>query len=138
MSDTKQLSTPLPTRRLLTTSLACLAMAAAGWTLITLIGPWPGSVTLQGLLALGITTLVSAAGLLLIQPWRTRPILAWGTLLIALSMGRVVATLGTCLLLYFAARLPAGPLLLGALTGLILVLIGETTVTASVFRKMSR
>ncbi len=138
MSEQGPLTTPLPTKRLIATYVACLATAAGGWTLVTLVGPWPGSVTLQGLLALAITTLVSLTGLLLIRPWRTRPVLAWGSLLIALSMGRVVASLGACLLLYFAARLPASPLLLGALSGLMLVLIGETTVTARVFRKMSR
>ncbi len=133
-----KISTTLPTRRLLGTCLGGLVGAAALWSIVTWLGPWPPAVLTTGLLALGVTAVISTLGLLAIRPWKERPILAWGGLLIALSLGRIVATLGVCLLLYFVARLPASPLLLGALAGLIPVLVGETTVTAGVFRRLSR
>jgi len=40
-----------------------------------------------------------------------------------------------CLLLYSAARLPAGPLLIGAMAGLVPVLVAETSIVAKHFQR---
>jgi hypothetical protein len=44
-------------------------------------------------------------------------------------------TIGICLLLYSAARLPAGPLLIGAMAGLVPVLVAETSIVAKHFQR---
>lgn len=125
----------LPTQRLLFVAIGGPVVAAVGWSLVTIMGPWDASTTLIGLLAIGVTAVVAVSVTLAIRPWRPRSILAWGGVLIAASMGRIVLTIGICLLLYFAARQPAEPLLIGALAGLVPVLIGETTIAANRFKR---
>ncbi|MDP6310926.1 MAG: hypothetical protein QF781_02065 [Phycisphaerales bacterium] len=125
----------LPTTTLLVTAIGTAALAAAGWTLVTLLGPWDTPTTLTGLLAIGIVAAVAICGTLAMRPWRARSILSWGGVLIAASIGRAIVAIGICLLLYFAARQSVGPLLIGALVGLVAVLIGETTVAAKQFKQ---
>jgi hypothetical protein len=125
----------LPTAKLLLAVIVASAVAAGAWALITLVGPWDTSTTRTGLLGIGITAAVAIGGTLAMRPWHERSILAWGGVLIAASFGRAIVTIGICLLLYFAARQPAGPLLIGALAGLVPVLIGETTIAAGRFKR---
>lgn len=123
----------LPMPAVLGVDLACGAMAAGLWACIVSIGPWGMETMLPGLLATGIATGTAMTGTALIRPGKPRPVLALNMLLIAASLGRVVITIGACLLLYFAARQPAGPLLLGAMAGLLLILVGETAFAARSF-----
>ncbi|MDP6478835.1 MAG: hypothetical protein QGI75_02200 [Phycisphaerales bacterium] len=125
----------LPTVTLLVTAIGTAAMAGAGWTFVTLLGPWDTATALTGLLAIGIVAAVAICGILVMRPWRARSILSWGGVLIAASIGRAVVAIGICLLLYFAARQSVGPLLIGALAGLVAVLIGETTIAAKQFKQ---
>jgi len=111
------------------------ALAAAGWLIATMIGQWGHEGRLPGLMAIGIVAVIAVIAVTLLRPWRGRPILAWGSLLIAASTGRIVATIAICLLLYSAARQPAAPLLFGALSGLVPVLAGETFVASRRFRQ---
>ncbi len=97
--------------------------------------------------ALALCGLVALVGRSLLQRWRTGSTgwrglhgkpgspAWWGGVLIAASIGRAIVAIGICLLLYFAARQSVGPLLIGALVGLVAVLIGETTVAAKQFKQ---
>jgi hypothetical protein len=135
MSNAAPPDITLPTARLLIAAIGGTALAAAAWTVITLLGPWDNTTTLTGLLGIGITAAVAIIGTMAMRPWQPRAILAWGGVLIAASFGRAIVTIGICLLLYFVARQPAVPLLIGALAGLVPVLIGETIIAAGRFRQ---
>jgi len=111
------------------------AVAAAAWAAVTILGPWDMNTSLIGLLAIGVVACVAVAITLSIRPWKSRAIVTWGSVLIAASMGRIVITIGICLLLYSAARLPAGPLLIGAMAGLVPVLVAETSIVAKHFQR---
>jgi drug/metabolite transporter superfamily protein YnfA len=125
----------LPTTKLLLSAVLTSLAAAAGWTIVTLLGPWDSTTTLVGLLGIGIVAVVSVIGTLAMRPWHPRTVVAWGGVLVATSVSRAVVAIGGCLLLYSAARQPAEPLLLGAMAGLIPVLIGETKLAARRFRR---
>jgi drug/metabolite transporter superfamily protein YnfA len=125
----------LPTSKLLLSAVLTSLAAAAGWTIVTLLGPWDSTTTLVGLLGIGIVAVVSVIGTLAMRPWHPRTVVAWGGVLVATSVCRAVVAIGGCLLLYSAARQPAEPLLLGAVAGLIPVLIGETKLAARRFRR---
>jgi hypothetical protein len=100
-----------------------------------MLGPWDIKTTLVGLLAIGVVACVAVTTTLTIQPWKSRAIVTWGSVLIAASMGRIAVAIGICVLLYSAARLPAGPLLIGAMAGLVLVLAAETSIVAKHFQR---
>lgn len=125
----------LPTAKMLLSAAMASCVAAAGWTIVTLLGPWDSTTTLVGLIGIGIVAFVSVIGTLAMRPWHPRTIVAWGGVLVAASVSRAVVAIGGCLLLYFAARQPAEPLLLGAVAGLIPVLICETRLVARQFRR---
>jgi hypothetical protein len=125
----------LPTAKLITASVVTSAAAAVGWLVVTLLGPWEHTTTLAGLLGIAVVAAVSVIGTVIMRPWHPRTVLAWGGVLIAASICRAVVAIGICLLVYSAARQPAGPLLLGAVAGLIPVLIGETMLAARRFRR---
>ena len=125
----------LPTWPLLMAAIGAPAVAAAAWAAVTILGPWDMNTSLIGLLAIGVVACVAVAITLSIRPWKSRAIVTWGSVLIAASMGRIVITIGICLLLYSAARLPAGPLLIGAMAGLFTVLVAETSIVAKHFQR---
>jgi len=125
----------LPTTGLLWVAIGGPAITAVAWLLASFIGEWGTSGRLPGLLAILVSAAVSTLAVVAIRPWKPRPILVWGGVLIAASTGRIVVTIGICLLLYSAARLPAGPLLIGAMAGLVPVLVGETALATRRFRR---
>ncbi|MDP7070359.1 MAG: hypothetical protein QF561_03310 [Phycisphaerales bacterium] len=135
MSSELQPAITLPAKPLFGVALGAPAAIAALWIAICQFGSWGENALGPGLLAIGVTAVVSVTVVVLLRPWKPRPILMWGGLLVAASASRVVGTIGVCLLLYSAARLPAGPLLIGALAGLVPVLIGETTIAARRFKR---
>ena len=135
MTPTAQESISLPTRPLIAVALGGPAAMGVLWLGASFIGSWGQSGRWPGMLALGVIAAVSLITTWVLRPWHARPILIWGGLLIAASTARIIGTLATCLLLYSAARQPAGPLLFGAMAGLIAVLVGETRVAAARFRQ---
>ncbi len=123
----------LPTRAMICVAVGCPAIAALGWLAASFVGTWGLSGRVPGLLGIAASAAVSLLVVAAIRPWKPRPILVWGGVLIAASTGRIVVTIGICLLLYSAARLPAGPLLIGAMAGLVPVLVGETALATRRF-----
>jgi hypothetical protein len=130
----KQAETHLPLDKLLLGNLAAgLIAGAAG-----LCGAWALGYGLHagGFTALGagLTGAVSMVGTLVVRPGRTRPILQWATLLIALASGRLVVSAGACLLLYFAAQMPVAPLLVGMFLTLVIALFIDTRIAVRRFK----
>jgi len=134
MTSPAETSITLPTVPLLGVAIGGPAGAALLWLGASFIGTWGETGLWPGLAAIGIAAAVSLGILVTLRPWKPRRILVWGGLLIAASTGRIVATLGFCLLLYSAALQPAAPLLFGAVAGLLPVLAGETIVASRQFR----
>jgi hypothetical protein len=134
MTSPAESAITLPTVPLLGVALGGPTGAALLWMGASFFGSWSETGLWPGLAAIGIAAAVSLGVLVALRPWKPRSILVWGGLLIAASTGRIVATLGFCLLLYSAARQPAAPLLFGAVAGLIPVLAGETIVASRRFR----
>jgi len=133
---TETAKTSLPMGALLRAD--CLAGLLA--TGVGLLGGWlltpEGSGGTTAALGAGLATVVALLGTLLIRPSRKRPVLVWASLLIALATGRLVASIGGCLLLYFAAQMSAFPLLAGMLMTLLFVLFSETRIAAGCFRML--
>lgn len=130
------IETSLPTGAMLRAGLLAGLLAAGlgflgGW----LLAP-EGSAGATTALGAGLTTVATLLGTLLIRPSRKRPVLVWASLLIVLATGRLVVSIGGCLLLYFAAQMPATPLLTGMLMTLLFVLFSETRIAAGCFRKL--
>ena len=75
-----------------------------------------------------VALLVGGGILLMVAPWRPRPSGDLPTLWLLITVGRLFATPACALLLYFAARLPAGPYVLGIGSAYIALLIIETSV----------
>jgi hypothetical protein len=104
------------------------------------IGFLGGLVVGQSLVSGGETALgavltggVSIGATLALGPHRSRPILTWASLLIVLTTGRLIVSVGLCLLLYSAAQMPAAPLLVGMLLTLVIVLCTDTKLAAKRF-----
>ncbi|MDP7029341.1 MAG: hypothetical protein QF733_03880 [Phycisphaerales bacterium] len=135
MSPPPQSRITLPTGSLIGVAIGGPALAALCWIAASFVGTWGESGRLPGLYAIAATAVVSTLTVIAIRPGKPRPILVWGGVLIAASTARIVASIGACLLLYSAARLPAGPLLIGAMAGLVPVLVGETTLATRRFRR---
>ena len=134
---TPQPQVDLPQGTLLRANYASAAVAAAiGFLGALAIGQ---GVATAGETALGaaITGGVAVAGTMLLRPHHQRPILTWASLLIVLATGRLMVSGGLCLLLYFAAQLPAAPLLIGMLLTLAIVLFTETRIAANRFKQVT-
>lgn len=133
---TQQAETSLPAGALLRADCVAGLVAAGLGFLGGILFATEGSTGAMTALGAGLATVVAVLGTLLVRPTRKRPVLAWANLLIVLASGRLVASVGACLLLYFAAQLPAVPLLAGMLMTLVFVLFSETRIAAGCFRKL--
>ncbi len=102
----------LPTGLLLVRGLASVvAVAAVGTVIGGLLRPGAGwSSALQGGLAAAAGI---AGGILVITPWKPRPVTIWPALLLGGQGAGLVAALLTGLLLYSSSR-PGEPLIFGA------------------------
>lgn len=130
-----QPSVTLPAGALIRADLAGLLVGAGLGFAGTLVVGAPMSSAWVAALGAGLTGVVALLGTLIVNPARSRPILKWANLLITLATGRLAVSVGACLLLYFAAQMPAAPLLSGMLLTLLFVLITETRIAADCFSR---
>ena len=120
---------PMPTGKLLVVAAAGAIVAGlAVWALLSFLRPASASGTPWGALAgfLGI-----AAGTLVIQPWKARPIPSWGTILLA---AQGVSFFGVILLsvgLYSASRPDPVGLLAGAVASFMCGSIAQASVAGA-------
>jgi hypothetical protein len=103
---------PLPTSRLLGAVLGTSALVGLIWILISAVLGHEGQIVLAGLAAAIIVGACTAAGLLVITPWRPRPVSQWVSLWLAQTVVRLLVTPLVSFLLYSAAPLGAIPLAL--------------------------
>jgi drug/metabolite transporter (DMT)-like permease len=125
----------LPTAQLGVVWGILIALAFLGWLVV---GPAVGldsSGTWAGLMGALVALVVGAGSILLIVPWRPRPSGDLPTLWLLITVGRLFVTPACALLLYFAARPPAGTYVLGIGSAYIALLVFETTVIVRDMRR---
>jgi hypothetical protein len=120
----------LPTAVLLWTVCGSGALIGAGWTLGAAIGKWPTDVQFAGLAGGAIVAMVGGLGVLIMKPWKTRPIGDWMTMWLAATVLRVFLTPTLTFLLYSSARLNAFTLTLSVASAYLVVLLAEAFVLA--------
>lgn len=124
-------TTPLamPTGKLLVMVVAGSIVAGlAVWALTSLLRPQSNGGVVFGALAGGLGT---AIGTLVIQPWKPRPVTAWGPILLA---AQGVAFFGVILLavgLYSASRPDPVGLLIGAVASFVCATLAQASVAGA-------
>jgi len=123
-------------RRLIRAQVASCAAASGIWAIIIGVGQFGPATMVAGLAQIGLLAVVSVVMTVLFQPGRERHV---GTLVAAwsaVSLMRFAAALGGGLLLYFAARYGARPLLFSFLLAALPVLAAETRVFTGTLSSM--
>ena len=115
----------------------CLAGAGAAllWLAGTLGSGQSRPILVAGLIEVALVTTLAVGSILVILPWRIRPVGTWAVVLITTSLVRVIVTIGLSVLLYSAAQLAPKALVVSAFVAFIAGLVVETTITS---RFMSR
>ena len=131
----------MPTRLLLSAMVVTSLLVTGLWSAVVAIGPW-GSVEFKsGLIGIGTTAAMAIVGLLVMTPWKQRPMGDWMTLWLAGTVFRLLGTPVVLYLLYSAASAAGSapavkPLALSvALTYLVMVL-AEAGIIASHVRRL--
>ena len=112
----------LPWRLLLAGWLASVAVGVGGWFVAAAIRPLDPETVHWGALSGAIGAVVGGLGLLIMVPWRPRRSGDLAPLWMASTVARILALPAVGILLYFAARPPERPLVIG-LAGATLVLL---------------
>lgn len=122
----------LPTRRLLT--VMTLATIAAAGGLVAGSAAYQTSPTgpLVGAL---LAALTSFGAVLMMAPWRTRPVTSWMSWWLGGTVLRLLVTPVLAYLLYSATALDATPLALGVAVTYICILFTETGVLAAYLKR---
>ena len=125
----------LPTARLGVVWVVLLVLACLGWLVVApAVGVEPAG-SRGGLMGALVALLIGAGSILLVRPWRPRPSGDLPTLWLLITVGRLFVTPACALLLYFAARPPAGTYVLGIGSAYIALLFLETTVIVHDMRR---
>jgi len=130
-----QLTLALPVRAiLLSITVSTAFVGAAGWTVLHFVRP--AAESSAPLVAIGLW-LVSSGSLLVIQPWKRRPLAQWPALWLAGRFGSFLGTVVLAAALLYSAphseRLSTG---LVFLAGYALVFTAELVVAARVFSRL--
>ena len=120
----------MPTGLLLTLMIVATLVVAGVWSAAAAIGPWKGdsAVFVSGIVGIAATAVMAFVGLLIMCPWKSRPMGDWMTMWLAATVFRLLGTPVVLFLLYSAASsgsmaLAVKPLVLSvALTYLVMVL----------------
>ncbi len=123
-------------QRLIRAQVASCAAASGIWAIIVVVGGFGTQAMVAGLAQIALLAVVSVVTTVLFQPGRERYV---GTLVAAwsaVSLVRFATALGGGLLLYFAARYGARPLLFSFLLAALPVLAAETRVFTGTLSSM--
>ena len=91
----------LPTRAMLTTSMAWPLLIGLLWTCVAWFVGGPAAAA-PGLASGAVVAIASMGSDLLVRPWRKRTTLQWMTLWMVHEAGRLTCSLGLIIVLYFA------------------------------------
>ena len=119
-----------PTWRLLGAIALVAVVAVTAWAVAAWLGPWGPGVFAAGATGVAIVAVVTAASMLALVPWKARPISSWMQWWMGGSLMRLIVVPAVTYLLYSAASLSAGALMLGVGLTYVLTLFAEAVVLA--------
>lgn len=125
-----QSSIKLPCGRLLGTVGLVSVLFGSGWFLIAQLGPWPMSYGIDGILGTAVSLCVSVVGILVMTPWKTRPIESWMTFWLGATVLRLLATPVVAYVLYSATSRSLTPFMLSVAASYLVILFSEAGVLA--------
>lgn len=127
----------LPTARLIAVVWTSTVFAGAAWTLVMLLRGAEGWDLATGALGALTVGLGATTGLLVIRPWRPRPLDRWPAVWMGASGVRLLVTLGIGLLLYSATPSGTVHLWFSVAIAYAATLVGETRAYAAAMRPYS-
>jgi hypothetical protein len=130
-------SLTLPTGRMLLTAAAASAAAFGLWAAAaSRIAPGR-EVLMAGGAGTAVVAVVSVVAVLIMQPWRTRPITAWMNWWLGALVLRILLTPAAGFLLYSATALSLTPLMLAVATAYVAVQVSEAAVVAHYLKRVT-
>lgn len=102
----------LPGAALMLALAGASAVTGGAWALVAAILGKPSSIVLVGPIAAAAVTTCTVAGVLVLTPWKPRPVSMWINMWLAQTVARLFVTPVVAFLLYSAARLPTWPLIM--------------------------
>ena len=126
----------LPTRAMLLSVLAPPLVISVAWCIAALLGALPAA-TVSGIIGAAAVAVVAGAGVLIMTPWRPRPVADWMTTWLAATVFRLLVTPVLVYLLYSAASpgLAVKPLVLSVASAYFVTLLTEAVILSSHIRR---
>jgi hypothetical protein len=130
----------LPARWLFVGVVVATLIMAGGWSLGVALGGWGDDALMSGLLGAGAVGAVALVGVLILTPWKARPIPEWMTMWLAATVFRLLVTPVAVYVLYSAASngdsatgptVPVKPLVLSVAATYFMALLTEAAIIAS-------
>ncbi|MHC4082814.1 MAG: hypothetical protein ACYS15_02790 [Planctomycetota bacterium] len=130
-------SLALPTWRMLLTVAAGTVAAVVGWWAVTSIVAPGRDVLVAGAAGAVAVAAVSVLAVLVIRPWRTRPVSAWINWWLGAMVLRILATPVVAYLLYSATALSLTPLMLSVAATYLVVQVSEAAAVAHYLKRVT-
>ncbi len=121
---------PLPTRRMLLTVAVASAATTLAWIAVASVVMPRREILATGAAGAAVVAAVSALGVLVIRPWRTRTVSAWTTAWLGATVLRLVVTPVVAYVLYSATALSLTPLMLSVAVTYVVVQVSEAAAVA--------
>ncbi len=128
--------TALPTRRLLA-AIALSGLAAAGIWAGAVVATGRHGLVAEGAAGAGVVSVVSAASVLAIRPWRPRPMGDWTGPWLGGILLRLLLTPALAWLVYSATPLSLVPLMLSVAVAYVTVQISEAATVALYLKRVA-
>src|SRR5262245_54395102 len=115
----------LPSRLLFGSVMGVTALLAAGWLVISVVAGTVGAVTTAGVVGIALVAGISLLSVLIMAPWKSRPILTWMSIWMGGTVARLLVTPAVTFLLYSAVSLNATALTVSVAAAYLAVLLTE-------------
>jgi len=127
----------LPTRLLLWSMTAGILIVSGVWAGLTAIGPWGCEAFTSGMVGIGLSAVMTMAGVMVMSPWKPRLSMDWMTMWLGGTVFRILATPAAAFVLYSAASpwLAMKPFGLSVAVTYMVALFTEATVLTQHFRR---
>ena len=125
----------LPSRTLFATVGGVSLLCGIGWAAVSLVLGQTTETVTSGVIGAAITAAVSLLAVLVMTPWKTRPMTAWMTMWLGGTVLRLLVTPALTWLVYSAASLSAKPLALSVAVTYVLTLLSEAAVLSAYVKK---
>ena len=124
-----------PGWRLIGTIAGVAALSASAWLAAPRLGPWDAEVAVAGVAGAVLVGALAIVALLVVWPWKVRPMSTWMNLWIGGTVLRLLLIPAATYLLYSATSLSATALALSVALTYLLTLFAEAAVLALYVRR---